>query len=799
MGSIMRGTLRCAHHAVAHRLAAEDGRHIACDQAFPLSCLEPTMPFRKPAVRIFLWGCLLLVAGISAANDAFADATGQQATAAETPPRPKTCLVLGGGGARGAAHIGLLKVLEREHVPVDCIVGTSMGAIVGGLYAAGYRAAEIEAILGAIDWSAVLHDRPPRDMRGMRRKEDDLRLLGGVELGIHDGRISMPRGMIQGQQLEMLLRRLLLPVGQVRDFDRLPIPFRAVATDIVKGEKVVFAEGDLVTALRASMSVPGIFAPVNVDGRLLVDGGVLDNVPVGEAHLLGGERLIVSRVGSPLLSEAQLDSPLAIAHQMAGILMRREVEAQLAGLGGHDVLLAPELGDISSEQFNRASEAVLPGERAADAQVAALRAFAVDEERYALYQARHRLPTADAPRIAFVEVDAARTRTANYVGKRMKPLAGKTLEIEPLETGLATVYGEGRYEKLGWTLAQREDAWGLRIKPLDKAWGPDFLHFTLRLSDDFDGASSYQLITEMTRTGLSDDGAELKLHLGIGKEAQLFGEYYRPYGATAMQAWSAYLQYRAADRELPTHEHTSLASYRYTQWYGGLRWTLSPHKDWEVSGFAERGREQLRLKIGDPSRLGNYQADLGSVGIQVRHDSIDSSAFPGKGQRLSLSYRRHDEAWGASKDAGVTRLQWDGAWTLGEHRWLGGIHATSSSGGDGLLATYGFLGGLGNMSGYPEQSIFAPHTALARLVYYRRVLHTDGLLALPLYVGGSAEWGGFWLQRRDADINDLSPAGSVFVGADSPLGPVFLGYGRAEGRSSFYLTFGSLLRTLDGF
>ncbi|NCT70132.1 MAG: hypothetical protein GXC75_04255 [Xanthomonadaceae bacterium] len=767
---------------------------------FSTTCQEHKVPSRSSIARVVMWGCLLFVATVLHPTVASAGSLPDQDRREAFGVRPKTCLVLGGGGARGAAHIGLLKVLERERVPVDCIVGTSMGAIVGGLYASGYNADEIESILEAIDWNAVLHDRPPRDERSMRRKEDDLRRLGGFELGVHGGKIAVPRGMIQGQQLEMLLRRLLLPVGQVHDFDDLPIPFRAVATDIVKGEKVVFGEGDLVVALRASMSVPGIFAPVSVDGRLLVDGGVLDNVPVDEARLLGGRRLIVSRVGSPLMTEEQLDSPLAITHQMANILMRHEVEAQLATLSDQDILLAPELGDIASEQFNRSPEAVLPGLRAAEALAPDLRRFGVDERHYAAFKARHRLPDVETQTLRFARVEKDHTRTSGYVEKRLVPLLGQPLEVAPLEAALANAYGEGRYEKLGWTLDRREDSWGLRITPIDKAWGPDFLHFTLRLSDDFEGASNYQLVTEWTRTGLTDDGAEARLRLGIGEQTQVFGEFYRPFGASASQAWSVYLQYLAADRQLPTIERVPLAEYRHSQWLGGARWAYSPHRNWEMSGDLERGQEQLRLRVGDESLLGNYRANLGSVGLQLRYDAIDSAAFPSRGHRLTLNYRRYDQMLGSSEDAGVTRLQWDGAWSHGEHRWLGGIRAATSTGSDGLLAAYGFLGGMGNLSGYPEQSIFAPHTGLARMVYYRRVLHSDSLLTVPLYVGGSAELGGFWAQRDQADFDDLMAAGSIFFGADSPLGPIFLGYGRAEsGRDAFYLTFGSMLRALDGF
>lgn len=720
--------------------------------------------------------------------------------ASTAPERPRTCLVLGGGGARGAAHIGVLKVLERERVPIDCIVGTSMGAVVGGLYASGYTADEIEAVLNRIDWAEVLHDKPPRNERSMRRKEDDLRLLGGVEVGLSDGKIAFPQGLIQGQKLEMLLRRLLLPTWQVHDFDQLPIPFRAIATDIVSGEKVVFAQGDLPLAIRASMSVPGVFAPVRYQGRLLVDGGVVDNVPIDEARRLGAQRLIVSRVGTPLMTEAQLDSPLAISHQMASVLMQREVLAQLATLGPQDLLVTPPLGDMGSQEFNRSPQAVGIGEQAAQASVAEVRRFQVDAGRYAAFQRQHRAPDYQAPLVSFVEVQRDGTRTARYLEQRLQPQVGQPLAPEKVEQQVATAYGEGRYEQVQWRLDEREGRQGVVLAPQDKRWGPDFLHFALRLSDDFDGSSNYQLISELTRTGLSDQGAELKLRIGLGEVEEAFAEYYRPFGHSGRHALSAYAKYRATDLDLALMGGGALAEFRYSQWLGGLRWTYSPHPDWEVAAFLERGQERLRLDVGNPSELGNYRADMGSIGWQLRHDSIDSSAFPSRGQRLSLTRQHYLDSLGTDDSAAVTRLQWDGAWSQGSNRWLGGVRASSAHGGDDVLATYGFLGGLGNLSGYPEEAIFAPQTALARVVYYRRVAHADSLLTIPLYVGGSLEWGGFWRSRNQVDIDGMQSAGSLFVGADTFLGPVFLGYGRAQGgHDSFYLTFGSLLRTLDGF
>jgi NTE family protein len=351
-----------------------------------------------------------------------------------------------------------------------------------------------------------------------------------------------------------------------------------------------------------------------------------------------------------------------------------------------------------------------------------------------------------------------------------------------------------------WHLEERDGQQGLVVEPQDKQWGPDYLRFALRFSDDFEGASRYQLIAEYTKTGLSTSGAELRLRAGIGEVMQAFGEYYLPFGSSGRQALSVYGNYRATDRDIGLPDELPFARYRYSQLVGGLRWAYSPHPDWEFAVFAERGREALDLKVGDVDQLGEYQADLGSVAVQLRHDSIDSSSFPSRGQRLSITYQSFLEALGADDTAGVTKVQWDRAWSFGKNRLMGGVRVSTAHGGDDLLAAYGFLGGLANLSGYPEAAIFAPQTALARTVLYRRVAHADSLLTIPLYVGGSLEWGGYWQRRSDVELGDMMLAGSAFVGVQSFLGPIFLGYGRAEGGTdSFYLTFGSLLRMLDGF
>jgi NTE family protein len=710
--------------------------------------------------------------------------------------RPRTCLVLGGGGARGAAHIGVLKVLEREHIAIDCITGTSMGAIVGGLYAAGYSADDVAAVLQGIDWKDMFRDDPPRDELPMRRKEDELRFLGGIELGLKEGKIALPRGVIQGQKLQLLLRRLLLGTQKLEHFDQLPIPFRSVATEIASGEKVVFSDGDLAMAIRASMSVPAAFAPIRYRGRLLVDGGIADNVPVDVAHALGGTRLIVVNVSEPLTPEDQLNSPFAIANQMLTALMKRETDAQLGALGANDVLITPDLGDLGSADFDRAPQAIKVGEAAAEEVVTRLRRFAASDTDFAAFQARHRRASFDPPLIAFLDVLRGRSRTAGYVENRLSDMVGKRFDDKQIEKEIGLAYGEGSYERITYTLEDRNGQQGLAVQPVDKGWGPSFLRMGLRLSDDFAGRNSYQLIGEANFTGLNDLGGESRNRIELGRITGLHAEYYQPWGRTGEFYVAPYIDYTAFNFPLSLGTGVDFAEYRRSRTLGAIELGYTPDATWRLSGLLEYGRDAATLRVGD-SALPNISSNLGGIALRVTRDSLDNSGFPTRGTRLDITEELLTRKLGADESANITRLRWDTAVSAGANHVLFGGSFSSSGGSDNLLAAFSPLGGLGNLSGFTENQLFATQTALARMVYYRRLTDAGRLFSVPVYLGGSLEAGGTWSRRSDIGASGLIGAGSAFLGVDTFLGPMFLGYGHAEGgNNAFYLTFGSLLRTV---
>lgn len=704
-------------------------------------------------------------------------------------------LVLGGGGARGAAHIGVLKVLERERIPIAYISGTSMGSIIGALYAMGYSPDEMEGIITAINWKDMLEDDPSRIDQPLRRKDDSLRYLLGFKLGVRNGQVQLPRGAIQGQKLLLLLRRLSLPVWDKQDFDDFPIPFRCVGTDIAKGEAVIFDQGDVAVAIRASMSVPAAFAPIRVNGRLMVDGGIVNNVPYDVVKDLGATDVIAVDVGSELLGDKDLNSPIAITLQMINAVTQKLTDQILAKMQPTDVLIKPTLGDISSAGFDRATEAIPLGEAAAEEMVQKLRRFSVSEAEYAAWQQSIRRRNFDPPLVAFVDTVNKRSQSAGYVDRLVADQAGKPLDVDTLEKNLGEAYGAGPYERISWQLKTNKDgAVGIEVVPVDKGWGPGFLAFGLQLSDDFNGRSDYQLTAEFTQTGMNAAGREWRSLLGIGRNAILRSELYEPLGDTGQFYVQPFFDYRAQQQPVRV-DNVVLAEYRVQRARIGVDLGFEPNANNRFFVGLGRGHDDADLQVGEPENFTDLNGPVGTVRLGFTHDSLDSANFPSAGMRVDLRSELYRTQLGSASNTDVLRGNADWALSWRAHRLLLGVRGSTFYGANDFRANNGFLGGFLNLSGFGERELINTHSLLGRAVYYRRMTAEDRLFSLPLYVGASFEAGGVYSARDELNAQSLIFAGSVFAGVDTFFGPIFLGFGRNDVDShSWYLTFGSLLR-----
>ncbi|MGB2818623.1 MAG: patatin-like phospholipase family protein, partial [Burkholderiaceae bacterium] len=405
------------------------------------------------AARLFV--CVSLAVSFAATAQPASPSAPAMPAAQPTQGRPKIGLVLSGGGARGAAHVGVLKVLEELRVPVDLIVGTSMGSIVGASYASGNSVAEMERDIATITTANLFTDRPPRADLPMRRKADDSEPYIIPELGVTSDGISLPKGIVTGVSVEAQLRKLV-KFTTVRRFDQLPIPFRAIATDLGTGEMVELKEGSLITAMRASMSVPGGMAPVRVGDRQLVDGGLVRNLPVDVARAMGAEIVIAVNLGTPLMKPDEITSVLKVTGQMINILTEQNVRQSLAELKPQDILVLPELGNFSAGDFDNLPKTVPIGEAAARKVADRLRALSLPPEQYAALRQRQG-PASTASMITVVDeirVEGTKRINPEVVLQSMQTEVGKPIERDTLDLDLRRIYGRGDFENVGYTVEE---------------------------------------------------------------------------------------------------------------------------------------------------------------------------------------------------------------------------------------------------------------------------------------------------------------------------------------------------------
>ena len=708
---------------------------------------------------------------------------------AEETDRSKVGLVLGGGGARGAAHIGVLKELERMRVPVDAIAGTSMGAIVGGLYATGMNATELEELVDSLDWAAALTDKPNRGDMSFRRKQDDAQVPIDLELGIRDNSIVMPKGVIQGQELDLLLRRLTLDVSHIDDFDNLPIPFRAIASDIEYGEAIVMQRGDLAQAIRASMSVPAVFAPVRIDGRLLVDGGLVRNLPIDVMQAMDVDVIIAVDVEFPLYGPEELDSAVAITEQMVTILMRKETERQIERMNARDILIQPDLGTYASSNFDEILDTIVPGQDATRAQADKLQAIALDQAAWEAYAAERVAPVATASHLAFVDVKHDGVLASEVLESRLTVAAGDPIDHAVLAANADRLYGLQLFEQVSYRLVEGEEGTGAEYLARTKSWGPNILQFGVALEDDFAGSTGFNVFGRITRVGINRLGAEWRNDVQLGTDPKLFSEFYQPLSFDARFFIAPYLQLEQTNINAFAQDET-VARYRLSEGKVGFDFGRELGRIGEFRLGVFRGAGEARVKIGDPS-LENIDFQSGGAFMRLRFDTLDNARFPKSGMRADIGWTLSRPGLGADARYDTIEGEVTHNWTHGKSTFQVGFGYATTLESNGVVQDYFRLGGFQRLSGFQRGAISGPHAALAKLVY-RRQIGESGLLATPIYLGLSLEGGNAWQDRSDMSVDSMLLNGSVFAGFDSWIGPVYLGAGFGEqGHSNVYLFVGA--------
>ncbi|MCG3204628.1 MAG: hypothetical protein KCHDKBKB_01343 [Elusimicrobia bacterium] len=694
------------------------------------------------------------------------------------PVRPKIGLVLSGGGARGATHVGILNVLEEMRIPVALVTGTSMGSAVGGLYAAGLTAEELEEVFLKFDWQAAFNDSPPRRDLSFRRKEDDRYFLVKARVGVGKEGIKLPRGLVEGQNFVMELRKLSRMTQSVKSFDDLPIPFRAMATDLVTGEPVIMDRGDLVKAIRASVAVSPLFTPVEIDGRLLVDGGYLRNIPVEIAQSMGADQLIVVNIGTPLSDKEEINSMVSVISQVGRLGGTQSDRSQIKKMNPTDVLIQPDLGNLSFTDFHKIPEFIQRGEAAARSMSEQLKKFSVSEKEYQEW--RRSLKT----RPVFPVVDSLEIRNGTRIPTSVihpfirQPM-GQMLDPLGIQEDLARVYGLGYFEWLDYHVEPKEEKRVMVVDAPRKSWGPDYLKLGVKVSEGFNGDSSYGILMRYQMTEINALGAEFQVDGEIGTNSGVRGEFYQPIGRVPRR-----LSYGA-----PYFVFID-AAYRYQN--DPLLLDMNNQVPFEVKGGGGNvgmGRTMGkwgRIKLGYGHQQDDWRTPtvptfhlkqkIGDVFGAVQLDTLDKPGFPRLGMVGKLEGRGASESLGADDSASTVIADLGMARSLGNHTVrLKGKYATNFY--EDTTSPYLYrIGGFLNLSGFAPNALLGRTMSLAQAQYLYRMGSREG----PLYLGSAVEWGGAWETRSEISESSGLWSGSIFVAVDSGIGPVYVGYSQTE-------------------
>jgi NTE family protein len=703
---------------------------------------------------------------------------------------PRIGLALSGGGARGLAHVGVLKVLEELRVPVHCVTGTSMGSIVGGAYAAGTTPEALEKFVRATDWDKVFSDRPPRTDVSMQRKFEDYKTLFAPEFGVTSKGIALPKGVVAGVAIEGFLRSLVEPAVSVTDFDKLPIPYRAVAADIETGEEVVLRRGSLPQAMRASMSVPGALAPVEIDGRLLVDGGIADNLPITVARKLCADVVIAVNISTPPLKRSEITSALSVSGQLINFLGKVKVDDQLKSLGARDVLIAPELGDISSSSFDRAADAIRVGEDAARAMAAQLQRYSLPPEQYAALrraQVRERTGLGVVQAIRF---DGLKRTSPEVLESLVSSKPGEPLSEEVLSADLRRIYGRGDFEGIDYIIEETPAGRTLVIRPREKEWGPDYLRFGLGLVSDVQGDSIFNVLVQYRRTWLNRLGAEWLTEGQMGNTTYLATTFYQPVHERGVYFVAPYARIGETKRAVFRDEER-IADYIARDSRLGLDGGAN------LGTWGEARLGALWRRVDGEVETGSAilpSAEEVTAGMRARliADQLDHAWFPSSGFRFRGSAYVADDAFGS--DRNYKRVDAD---VLFATHWGAHTFSFALSGGSDLDTTMPVyetftLGGPLQLSGYRIQEFSGQSYGFGRLMYYNRTIPLPDLLGTGVFVGSSVEAGQVRGRVDGSPDTGTMWAGSLFIGANTAAGPAYVGLGFGEGgRFSLYLLIGA--------
>lgn len=714
------------------------------------------------------------------------------AFAQEAPPapedHPKVALVLSGGGALGLAHVGAIQELERLGIRPDMIVGTSMGAVIGGLYASGMTGDELETVVEDLDWAGVFAPQADRDKMTFRQKQQQADFPGTASLGVSPSGILLPTGAISDQTLMKELRRLTPARTSLDNFDALTIPFRAVATDIGTGDAVVLGDGELPMAMRASISLPGVFPAVRLNDKLLVDGGLAANVPVSVARDMGADIIIAVWTPGALIPDSEIGSAVDVLAQTVSLLILANERTEIATLTDKDFLIkVGNAENIGPTAFTRSAELIEGGRQAIAPEEARLAALAATRPPVTYAKAG----PSDPPIISFMRIENTSRLDQSLIEAKLLDLMGKPADTAEIDEALDRVYALGPFESVDYVLEEQDGQTGIVVRAKDVVPDAGRVRFGLIVENDFNTESDAAISVDLRSPALDAYGSEFEARVTLGDFNELSGEYFRVLDAD--QTWFASLRGEIRNQPINLFSDTGfkLAGYDLTYGLAGLDGGYQFGNVAQARIGVEIGTGRAKLNEGI-APLSEIDVDIGRLVVSGAYDTLDDPFFPREGSRAEARYAYGLTALGDNADYQTLSASALKAISDGPNTVIGSFSAGQRLDGTPPLDSLYRVGGLFSLSGYRKEELAGASFLTAQLIYRRTLLGNSGqIFGVPLYVGGSAELGDVWQSDSGLDARDLRLGGSVFVAADTAFGPVYLAFGRSEGgRQSAYLLIG---------
>jgi NTE family protein len=694
-----------------------------------------------------------------------------QTTPAPPPAsnRPRIGLALEGGGALGEAHVGVLKWFEEHHIPIDYLAGTSMGGLVGGMYATGMSAEDIRKMLLNVDWPLLLSGGTPYEQLSFRRKEDARAVPNSIVIGLKNG-VSLPPGLNTGHQINMLIARETINYSNVASFDELPIPFRCVSTELVSGKAYVFNSGPLSEAMRATMSIPGAFAPVRDGEKIFVDGGLVDNLPTDVVRKMGADIVIAVHLQISPASAKEIQSAFGILGRSVELVI---AETEIRGMAGADLLIKADVEKYSTSDYEKTDEFIARGYEAAQAKEQVLKAYALDDAAWSSYlhqkTSRRRGPIG-VP--MFVRVEGVDPTGSKNIQQYLKGFVGKPLDSKSLEVVLDRLTGVGRYDSISYAIVEENGQQGLVFRAHERSYAPPFLLPSVEIDGSEPQDVSFTLGARLTAMDVWGYRSEWRTDLQFGATYGLQTELYRPFHPLSRWFFAPFVDASQTNFKV-YHKSDPRAIYRRDQVLGGIDLGYGFDRFSQIRVGYGIGYNDYTLRLGTPD-FGSASGRVGEFHLRFVVDRVNDGIIPTNGFYARTSFQWFD----------TTPLAPEAYPSLDQL--LQYFQPVSSKGSIFLIgegaSTFGrapigtpayFLGGVGRLSAYGLNELVGNQYFIGRTGYLHRIFQLPPFVGKQVYLTGFGEVGKMYGDPFGAP--KLSADGGGGLLAETAFGPILIG------------------------